>query len=203
MSPEEWKAASERLLTARRIPINQGLSVIESDDEVNLRNPEEVLHRLVALWAVAGTASLRDRDDFREYIRGRKYEGWLSENGRGFLFGENRTERGYIQYSWRTESLYFLAWCAGLVRSIEIPEGQSDINEVIPLFPKEREEPSVLASAIQIRPKEEILHWSDLLYRLHWAVRETDINGEDLPWILNQSRGRARVAFGGELDDSI
>lgn len=33
-----------------------------------------------------------------------------------------------------------------------------------------------LDKAIAIRSKSEILDWSDLLYRLHWAIRDAQIN---------------------------
>jgi hypothetical protein len=40
------------------------------------------------------------------------------------------------------------------------------------LFPAEMEEPTRLRDAIKLRSKPEILDWSDLLYRLHWATRQ-------------------------------
>jgi hypothetical protein len=52
-SPEQRKANSERVLIARGIPINPHLPLIESDDDVTLRAEDEVLSRLIALWAVA------------------------------------------------------------------------------------------------------------------------------------------------------
>ena len=53
MTPELRKEASELQLHKRGIRINVGLHVIEADEEVQLRRAEEVVQRLIALWAVS------------------------------------------------------------------------------------------------------------------------------------------------------
>jgi len=54
MNPEYRKTASETLLHKRGIRINLQLPEIESNEEVQLRSAEQLLHRMVALWAVVG-----------------------------------------------------------------------------------------------------------------------------------------------------
>ena len=37
------------------------------------------------------------------------------------------------------------------------------------------------------RPMPQILDEADLIYRLHWAVRDADLNGRPIPPALNQN----------------
>jgi hypothetical protein len=53
------------------------------------------------------------------------------------------------------------------------------------LFPQDLEEPKALQAAIKIRAKDEIVAWADLLYRLHWAVRDARLNGGQPLEMLN------------------
>jgi hypothetical protein len=181
MTPEERKNASESLLKSRGIDYNRHLPPIESEEEVVLRSPEEVLRRLVALWAVVGSAFLRENNHFRDYITTNKFESWLSKSELEFLLSDERTERDYVQFTWRLECLYFLSWCAGLIPAIQIPSHQSSAESAMHLFPREMEAPEVLERAISIRPKLEVMNWADLLYRLHWATRNARVTGNTPP----------------------
>ncbi|SPP65702.1 DUF4272 domain-containing protein [Nitrospira lenta] len=174
MTPTEHKAASEALLLENRIPVNKNLPLVESSKDVHLRSRDELLKRLIALWAVVGAAILKDKRHFGAYINSRNYQSWLSKRESSFLLTNSLREKERIQFSWRLESLYFLSWCGGLIKGIKIPTEQSSVEQIMDLFPQEMEEPSRLREAIQIREKEEIISWADLLYRLHWAVRQSE-----------------------------
>lgn len=184
MTPEERKAASEELLRRRGIPVNPWLPCIEPEEDVCLRSHPELLHRLVALWTVAGTAFLRGTH-FRTYVTTRKIESWLSSREREFLLGDDRRESDYVQYSWRTECLYFLAWCAGLIETIDVPTRESSVEPLMHLFPADMEAPDRLSEAIRPRNRSEIVAWADLLYRLHWAVRDARLRHQPAPDSLN------------------
>ncbi len=181
MNPEQRKVVSETLLCRHGLRINQHLPLIEADDAIELRPPDEVLHRLIGLWAVVGAAFLRDSTHFRDYIVQRKLESWLSQQELEFLLSDSRSERDYVRYTWKLECLYFLAWCAGLIEKIDIPAGESSVEPIMHLFPQDMEEPSTLEKSLALRTKDEILAWADLLYRLHWAVRDAHLNGTELP----------------------
>lgn len=171
MSAASRKAASESKLLALGIPVNAGLPLIEAEEEVTLRTHEEVLQRLVALWAVVGKAVLRNETKFTKYIVAHGLLPWLSEGERRFLIDEQSSERESMQFSWQMEALFFVAWCAGLVEAAEVPSEESSVAGILDLFPGPHELPERLRAAIHLRPKAEILARADLLYRLHWAVR--------------------------------
>jgi hypothetical protein len=150
--------------------------MIESDDEVTLRSSEEVLQRLIALWAVAGSAFLKDNRHFREYVAARSHESYLSKEERLFLQEDSPSKKRVTQFTWRLECLFFLGWAAGLIPEIEIPSIESSCGSMMDLFPADMEEPIKLRDALRLRSKEEILDWADLLYRLHWATREFGVS---------------------------
>jgi len=181
MTPADLKAASEQLLRGRGIPVNAHLPCIEAEEIIQIRSVEDVLQRMIALWAVAGTAFNKDSNEFRDYVDRNGIQSWLTTRERKFMLADKRPKRESLQLSWRLEALYFLAWCAGLVGEIAIPTSQSNLDEVVHLFPSESDAPSVLARHIVLRPKIEIVAWADLLYRLHWAVRDAHLNGGEVP----------------------
>ena len=181
MSPEQRKTISETRLHKRGIRLNLQLPEIETNEEVQLRTADELLHRLVALWIVSGAASSRDTAHFRAYVTHHAIESWLSAQERAFLWNDAPDESDVHQFTWRREALFFLAWCAGLIDTIDIPSGTSGVASIVVLFPLEMEAPNELKNAIQIRTKDAILNWADLLYRLHWAVRHASLIGKSSP----------------------
>jgi hypothetical protein len=185
MNSEFRKLASETLLHKRGIRINLQLPEIESNEEVQLRSADELFRRMIALWAVTGAAQLRDATYFRDYIVHHKMEPWLSDREREFLFSDAHTDEDCAQFSCKREALFFLAWCAGLIKQIEIPSSESSIKPIIALFPQEMEAPSRLQNAIRMRSKDATLDWADLLYRLHWAVRHASLINKPVPANLN------------------
>jgi hypothetical protein len=181
MTSAERKIMSEALLRRHGIRLNEHLLPIESDDEIEVRTSDEVLRRLVALWAVVGSAFLRDSSHFRECITRNGFESWLSQSEAAFLLNEERTERNYVKFTWKLECLYFLAWCAGLIDKIQLPTTESTVETIMHLFPRKFEHPDVLRKSVALHSKGEILNWADLLYRLHWAVRDAELAGNQMP----------------------
>jgi hypothetical protein len=176
-TPAERKGKSEATLRSLGLPLNSSLPLTESEKETKLRTKEELLQRLVALWAVAGTAHLPDNDFFRTCLVESNLTGWLSLRERSFLLTDERNERERIHFSWQVESLYFLGWCGGLISKLDIPTQASSVGGLMDLFPQEGDDLKKLRSAISLRSVSEVLDWSDLLYRLHWAMRQENTDG--------------------------
>ncbi len=180
-SPEDRKRASERLLRQASIPIHDGLPLVEPEPDTRLRTRRELCDRLISLWAVAGTAFERDNDYYRTYVRKFRLEANLSPRERAFLLEGARDERNYVQFSWRLEAIYFLAWRGGLIDNIEVPTKESTVEGIMHLFPFEMEPPTRFEKALNLRRVSEVLDWADLLYRSHWAVRDARLNGGICP----------------------
>jgi hypothetical protein len=188
MSPEQRKEASELLLHKRGIRLNLQLHVIESEDEVTLRSVQELGDRLLALWLVSQSAQRADTTFARRYVAQHQLTSVLSKQEQAFLACETVSDEQAKQFGARPEALYFLAWCAGLIEKISIPTKASNLKSLLPLFTIEDEAVNIaprLLAAIQCRRKSQIMDWSDLLYRLHWAVQHAHLTGRPTPASLN------------------
>ncbi|MFN8757165.1 MAG: DUF4272 domain-containing protein [Burkholderiales bacterium] len=104
MSPESRKTSSEAKLRALGIPVNQHLPRIETQEATTIRSNDEVLRRLVALWAVDGKAVLGAETRFAANIAEQGLQDWLSERERDFLFSKEATEKDSIHFSWQLEA---------------------------------------------------------------------------------------------------
>ena len=144
---------------------------------MELRSREEVLRRLIALWAVVDKAFLGSKSESTNYIVTHDMQPWLSSVERTFLLDEQPNKRDGIHFSWQLEALYFVAWCAGLLECNEVPDEESSVKSILDLFPAGAEQPDRLRAAIRRREKSEVLNRADLLYRLHWAVRNANLTG--------------------------
>lgn len=179
MDPFKRKAESENILQKLNIPICEHLPIIVDDeDKVHLRTKKELLERLISLWAIVGTQIMNPTDHFKNYIVSNKFETFLSEDEKKFIFSKARSKKDFIKFSWRIECMYFLAWCGCLIESLEIPKTPSSVDSILHLFPKKLEKPTVLEESIKLRDKNEVLHWADLIYRLDWVVSEVDSQGK-------------------------
>lgn len=186
MTPEQRKETSELILHKRGIRINVQLHVIESDDEVSLRTPDEVLQRLLALWAVSAAAVAQDVTRYHDYLQAQGLLGCLSAQEHAFLAGEDQRDDAYRRFSERQECLCFLAWAAGLSDKLALPIQASNPKPVLKYFPQVdfpqgHEAPERLQRALTLRSKAQVLDWSDLLYRAHWAVRHAQMTGRAAP----------------------
>ncbi|GGC62334.1 DUF4272 domain-containing protein [Undibacterium terreum] len=190
MTPENRKLTSETLLHKRGIRINLQLPLTESDEEVTLRSSEDLLHRMVALWCVSSAAAGEEQyRQFRAYVEMHDIAAWLSAAEHEFLFNAAGysacDEKTRISFAERHEALFFLGWCAGLVRKLDLPGSASNLKPVLASLPQQGEAPDRLRSSIKLRSKREILGWVDLLYRLHWAVRHAHLIGKEVPGNLD------------------
>jgi len=185
MKPLERKAKTEALLAKRGIPYFQGLPCIESEEETELRTPKEVGMRICCLFCVIGTAYNWTDTSYKNYLK--KHDLWNYLTPSEMLFLSNRTidQRSAIKFTWRSEALFLLLWTVSLIETLPLPTHQTDNERIISLFPSFEKSPWPFIYGIRLRSKSEILDVSDLLYRLHWAVTQAQLDGQRPPAGLN------------------
>ncbi len=176
MSPELRKEASELRLHKRGIRLNLQLPVTESADEITLRSSAEVWARMQALYLV-WQAAIADVAPATE--GGAALIASLSQAERAFLLG-SRTPELFEEYRAAAETLYFLLWACKLIPQIEIPGKAVAASTLQQLMQPLLDSPDTLGR-LQLRHKNDLLDWSDLLYRLHWAVRHAQISQREIP----------------------
>lgn len=178
MTPELRKEASELQLHKRGIRINVQLHVIEADEEVTLRSEKELHHRLIALWAVSHALERHSKAQVTAYLQQHQLFGQLSAQEVQFL------SEDIPELQWRRHAFAFLAWCAGLVPKIDLGTKPCDISQALACFPAEihaQAAAPTFPANLKMRRKDAIMDWSDLLYRLHWAVRHAYLNHKPSP----------------------
>lgn len=193
MTPELRKEASELQLHKRGIRINVQLHVIEADEEVTLRSEHALHQRLIALWAVSHALEANTKAQVTAYLQQHQLIELLSAHEKRFLSDgfsdlnspapqDHSNELAAMQS--RRHAFAFLAWCAGLVPKIDLGTKPCDISQAIACFPAQVDAQAAAPTFpqnLKMRRKDAIMDWSDLLYRLHWAVRHAYLNHKPSP----------------------
>lgn len=179
MTGEWWerKARSEALLRARGVPINDWLPVIgEGDDDKRLRTPREVAERAVALYAVSVGAASEEHENAVAFLRERGLWDAASPKERAFLLNPQPEEQEVIDFTWRYQALHVLLWALGHVEDLPFPDETCalPLQEFVLGIPIED-----YVGRAALRPVDEILDATDLIYRCHWAVVEALLHGQE------------------------
>jgi hypothetical protein len=202
MTPELRKEASELQLHKRGIRINVQLHVIEADEEITLRSKQEVEARLWALWAVSQAAASENPEQalaIYDYLGQHGLLEVLSAQESAFLSQQSDhadSAEHRQMFRERLHAFHFLAWCAGLLDKIDLSSKPINSETILRHFPTisasgEMSKTAMpLADAIKLRRKDVIMDWSDLLYRLHWAVRHAQLNDKSSPGNIDNAMVR-------------
>lgn len=180
VDPADRKAGSIRLLRELGVPILEGLPMIESADETELRAPDEVARRILCLMVVSGVAKGQDLDECRSYLRRNGLYPHLSPAERAFLDGEDDREQTRINMTWRWEAACVLLWTLGKFSSLPLPDQQTDGDVLFPHLPSFDESALPWVESAALIDKERILDQSDLIYRMHWATCQASLDGVPL-----------------------
>ncbi len=183
MTPELRKEASELILHKRGIRINVQLHVIEADEEVQLRSADEVAQRLLALWLVyrSATASMHRSQVPAQLLP------FLSPAEAALIDAPSSTAESEEIARASLQALIFLSWCAGLLPQLELNQHPKKFalttERLLSQFPniEQVQSATALQQTVKLRRKSQIMDWSDLLYRLHWAVRHAALTGKPAP----------------------
>jgi hypothetical protein len=181
MTPSQRKAKTLALLRKNGIPYFQGLPCIESENETELRTPDEVGIRMLCLFCVIGTAYDPSDLSYKQYLKKSELWDYLSPAEVSFLSSPAPDKQSAINFTWRSEALFLLMWTVGLFETLPFPARQTDNEEIIARFPSFQKAPWPFIRSLQLRPKSDILDASDLVYRLHWATRQAELEGHPPP----------------------
>lgn len=183
MTPELRKEASELQLHKRGIRINVQLHVIEADEEITLRTPAELAQRLLALWSVSHAARDGKKSAIAAYLHKHQLSSYLSNEEAAFFSRSSLSIEDEVTFLGRMHALQFLGWCAGVVDNINLGNRPLDCQKLDNFFSKllVTDQQPDLISHLKLRRKSSIMDWSDLLYRLHWAVRHAALTNKPIP----------------------
>ncbi|NNF53774.1 MAG: DUF4272 domain-containing protein [Acidimicrobiales bacterium] len=183
---EERKQRTTASLELAEIPVNRGLPVIAPDPEVVPQAVSDVIDRLCSLLVVAVRAeSLSEGNPISvQQLRGhlpRAFSG-LTTKEEAFLAHDAPPQQDLVNALWRYECVPVLLWAVGLIDHLEFPQQVCDVPAITDLVLSADFDSLDLAG--HLRPVSELLDEVDLMYRLHWAIRDRELNGqESLPGV--------------------
>ena len=171
---KQW---AEEVLRAEGVPINPHLPFIESEGEIEPRSAREVAERLAALTIVAMKGEGMPAEQVDEVVSQRVARAFFTPNELAFINDRAPDLHARTQFSWRYEAAWVLLWALNLV---EGTLGQPrDICDVGFLVETVRDTGDLAARGL--RPMNDILNETDLIYRYHWAVTQARLDGEPPP----------------------
>jgi hypothetical protein len=176
------KNESEAKLKVLAIPINIYLPTTENEDEVTIRTKEEIVDRIIALTIVVAKAMDASKKEIQEFIEDYDANAKFTEEERNFISEEYPNQEDLIAYSWKIEGIWVLLWSINIIPEMKNPNDVCDVDLVFETVFKHSKQ--VLLSQADLKSVSDILDNLDFIYRIHWAVRNSQLkNKKDLPEI--------------------
>jgi len=171
------KAITEALLQAEGIRVLPHLPAIESESEVALPDADTIANRLRCLIVVAAKGGGIDQDIVDAFATEHDLHSLFTPDEAAFITDPSPSERDSIQFSWRYEAAWVLLWALGWGdKTLGLPRETCDVDLIVETV---REAPELTRPTP--RTASDVLNEADLIYRCHWAVRQSDLDGTDVP----------------------
>lgn len=192
-SPQERRAASLARLRAEGIPYIESLPVIETAQNVKLRETTEIARRAIACLLMIQVAFEIQNGSYSEEIRA-----WAVENLEAYdvlsaitpkeskVLENQAGDQDLVDMIWTYEAYWVLTWALGLIEKLDFPSQICDCARAIELV-RQTSDLEDFLSRCQPRSVEEILDQDDLVYRYHWACVDARLKGEEPPAALIES----------------
>lgn len=176
------KSRSEQLIASWQIKSNKNLPVIDAEELVTIRRPEEIAQRVAVLAVVNLVAfSHIPPEEAMGYLQQNNLWDYVSPAEKDFL--DDPTDEKKSRESWKCECIYTLLWALNKTEILPSPAQLCDLGNISPeQYPvgKDKSPENFIRSATLVRSKTEILDAGDLYYRLDWACVDARISGKQI-----------------------
>ncbi|MCB9913457.1 MAG: DUF4272 domain-containing protein [Verrucomicrobiales bacterium] len=179
MTPFARKEETESYLRSRGVPVNPHLPCTESPEELSVATPEQVAWRVCVLSGLVARACGAPRDLVMRYFESDGLFQHTSAGEAEVVRAELLKPEQRAQFQWQVEGLWELAWVLSLIPRPD--HFRTCGNELVTLVPKPGGPVGDFIERAQMRPNDELLAEADMLYRLHWAVREASLRRQRIP----------------------
>ncbi|WP_375587451.1 DUF4272 domain-containing protein [Flagellimonas aurea] len=184
---ESRKIETNKYLESKGIPICEHLPLVENSQEVILRKPSEIASRIMILTGIIDTAFDEDRKEIVSWLKEINLWEGVSKSEKEYLTKKSLTKEDKIAASWRTEAVNVLYWSLGMVDKLNEPIEECDLTKAHEGTKEKYGSLDNFIKQSEIRSAEEILDQTDLIYRIHWAVRDAGLNSRPYPNGYNPS----------------
>ena len=185
---EQRKKQTEKYLKSLNVPFIDHLPLIEEENEVKIRTAQEIAERILILVYLAYVSEVPDeKENVIEFLKTNLLWDKVSPDEKELFQKEELTDQETTNISWRSEGVWLLLWTINKVDKLELPTEQVEIPNIVSRLPEFLTDPTEFIKNAIVRPTTEILDQSDLVYRLHWATRNADLNNQPMPANLDLS----------------
>ncbi|MDM1246858.1 DUF4272 domain-containing protein [Acinetobacter sp. R933-2] len=192
-TPQQRKEHSIEILKQHDIPYIDGLPVIESAADVQIRSVESIAKRAIAcLWVIQVACDLNNNqydDETQTFVLDilKKMQVFevLTEKEQAIL-NRHVSEQDIVNMVWKYEAYWVLLWALGIVDELNYPENIVDCDFAVQAVVSVKSFDEFMAK-VQLRDIEEILDQADLIYRYDWACVNARLKQEKAPANLNAS----------------
>lgn len=184
---ENMKFLFDKRIYVAELPVN------DDDEQVNIREKEEVVKRTLGTLAVSlyseallNPSEQMEVPEAREFVMDVLKDYGITELDQvmtpdelEYFYDDQSDERTRIDFSWHYEHLYALEWALGLddwTEPLDICNVSKSVRTLRELGIYED-----ICKAVQMRSKKEILDKADLVYRMDWACVDARIHGMKSP----------------------
>ncbi len=181
MTARERKEKTELYLSKIGIPININLPPLEEENEVRIIAASDIAKRILILAYLGGYSQDGDKTEIIEYLKDEKLWDALSKNEIKLFSQKKLTKQDKINISWRSEGMLILLWAIKKIENTGLPIDQCNIGEILDLLPEPFTSSNEFIEKSSERTAREILDKADLIYRIHWATRQAELEGKDTP----------------------
>ncbi|MFT9846418.1 DUF4272 domain-containing protein [Aneurinibacillus sp. REN35] len=171
--PSKRKKRSEKVLAQHGVRINPHLPVIE--DDFPMRSVEEVAKRALCVCLTAVKGEGLEQETVLDLVEKYNLADSFTPGEKAFIYEENPSKHDRIQFTWKYECYWVLLWSLGYVDTLAYPDTICDVPFAVQQM-ADRTTESFIQQAV-LRTKEELLDEGDLIFRLHWAVRQAHLDG--------------------------
>ena len=152
---------------------------MEGDDFMpdEVRSPQEIARRALALFGVVGLALGSPRSEVIEWLKDNNLHEALSPDELNFIKNQRPSSKQKINFSWQAERLIVLLWALNLVENLPDTDKQCDITvfrRCLPPFTEQSVEQFI--SSATSRRENELWEEAERTLDLHWQARDAELN---------------------------
>lgn len=181
MTAEQRKEKNESYLVELGIPINKWLPIVDEEHEAVIRKPIEIAKRILILAYLGVYSEDEDSEEIIEFFKTEDLWDSVSKGEKDLLLIGKLTEQEKINISWRSEAMVVLLWVINKIDKLDLPIEQCNVGELLDKLSEPFGSTKEFVQNSSIRSVEEILNQTDLFYRIHWAVRDSQLKGLEIP----------------------
>ena len=171
------KEKTENLLKEWNIPVYDNIPTLEEEESVKLKTDQEVAKRIIILAYLNCAAQIEVKQEILAFLKAEALWESVTEEEKELFEKPAFTEDEITTILWRSESILLLLWALRKVQTLDVPIEEVDMNDIIRLLPPFLSSTADFVHSATLRSVSEILDQADLIFRLHWVLRQAHVDG--------------------------